>query len=77
MQTPYFKAGTDFFKVRLWVGNRSGGKTSHDFVSQKVDLQANLRLAMKLTLDSKVHLSGSHKQSKFSLCTPFLLQVSK
>ena len=66
MQTPFFKAGTDFFKVRFWVGNRSGGKTSRDLVPQKVDLQANLRLAMKLTLDS---------ESKFSLCTPFLLQV--
>ena len=37
--------------------------------------KSTCRLAMKLTLDSKVHHSGSHKQSKFSLCTPFLLQV--
>ena len=49
-----------FSKSVFWVGNRSGGKTSLDFVPQKVDLQANLRLAMKLTLDSKVHHSGSH-----------------
>ena len=34
--------------------------------------KSTCRLAMKLTLDSKVHHSGSHKQSKFSLCTPFL-----
>ena len=39
--------------------------------------KSTCRLAMKLTLDSKVHHSGSHKQSKFSLCTPFLLQVSR
>ena len=36
----FFKAGRNFFKVRFWVGNRSGGKTSRDFVPQKVDLQA-------------------------------------
>ena len=35
----FFKAGREFFKVRFWVGNRSGGKTSRDFVPQKVDLQ--------------------------------------
>ena len=40
MQTSLFKAGRDFFKVRCWVGNMSGGKTSRDFVPQKVDLQA-------------------------------------
>ena len=40
MQTSFFKAGRDFFKVRFWVGNKSGGKTSRDFVPQKVDLQA-------------------------------------
>ena len=39
--------------------------------------KSTCRLAMKLTLDSKVHHSGSHKQSKFSLCTPFLLQVPR
>ena len=39
--------------------------------------KSTCRLAMKLTLDCKVHHSGSHKQSKFSLCTPFLLQVSR
>ena len=44
---------------------------------KKVGMQANLRLAMELTLDSKVHHSGSHKQSKFSICTPFLLQVPR
>ena len=40
MQTSFFKAGRDFFKVRFWVGNRSGGKASRDFVPQNVDLQA-------------------------------------
>ena len=40
MQTSFFKSGGDFFKVRVRVGNRSGGKTSRDFVPQKVDLQA-------------------------------------
>ena len=40
MQTSFFEAGTDFLKVRFWVVNRSGGKTSRDFVPQKVDLQA-------------------------------------
>ena len=75
MQTSFFEAGRDVFNVPFRVGNRSGGKTSRDFFPQKVDMQANLRLAMELTLDSKVHHSGSHKQSKFSLCTPFLLQV--
>ena len=40
MQISFCKAGRDFFKVRFWVGNRSGGKTSRDFVPQKVDLQA-------------------------------------
>ena len=39
--------------------------------------KSTCRLAMKLTLDSKVHHSGSRKQSKFSLCTPFLLQVRR
>ena len=39
--------------------------------------KSTCRLAMKLTLDSKVNHSGSHKQSKFSLCTPFLLQVPR
>ena len=39
--------------------------------------KSTCRLAMKLTLDSKVHHSGSRKQSKFSLCTPFLLQVPR
>ena len=39
--------------------------------------KSTCRLAMKLTLDSKVHHSGSHKHSKFSLCTPFLLQVPR
>ena len=77
MQTSFFEAGRDVFKVSFRVGKRSGGKTSHDFFPQKVDLQANLRLAMELTLDSKVHHSGSHKQSKFSLCTPFVLQVPR
>ena len=40
MQTSFFEAGRDFFKVRFWVGNRSEGKTSRDFVPQKVDLRA-------------------------------------
>ena len=40
MQSSFFEAGRDVFKVRFWVGNRSGGKTSRDFVPQKVDLQA-------------------------------------
>ena len=35
------------------------------------------RLAVKLTLDSKVHHSGSHKQTKFSLSKPYLLQVPR
>ena len=39
--------------------------------------KSTCRLAMKLTLDCKVYHSGSHKQSKFSLCTPFLLQVPR
>ena len=39
--------------------------------------KSTCRLAMKLTLDSKVHHSGSRKHSKFSLCTPFLLQVRR
>ena len=39
--------------------------------------KSTCRLAVKLTLDSKVNHSGSHKQSKFSLCTPFLLQVPR
>ena len=39
--------------------------------------KSTCRLAMKLTLDSKMHHSGSRKQSKFSLCTPFLLQVPR
>ena len=39
--------------------------------------KSTCRLAMELTLDSKVNHSGSHKQSKFSLCTPFLLQVPR
>ena len=75
MQTSFFAAGRDVLKVCFWVGNRSGGKTSHYLVPQKVDLRVNLRLAMKLTLDSKVHHSGFHKQSKLSSCTPYLLQV--
>ena len=39
--------------------------------------KSTCRLAVKLTLDCKVHHSGSHKQSKFSLCTPYLLQVPR
>ena len=40
MQLFFLKAGTDFLKVRFWGDNRSGGKTSRDFVPQKVYLQA-------------------------------------
>ena len=36
----FFEAGRDVFFFFFWVGNRSGGKTSRDFVPQKVDLQA-------------------------------------
>ena len=46
-------------------------------IGQEGKLLATCRLAMRLTLDCKVHHSGSHKQSKFSLCTPFLLQVPR
>ena len=35
MQTSFFEAGRDFFKVRFWVGNRSEGKTSRDFVPER------------------------------------------
>ena len=50
MQTSFFEAGRDFIKVRFGVGNSSEGKTSRYLVPQKVDLMANLRLALKLTL---------------------------
>ena len=36
----FLRLAETFFKVRFWVGNRSGGKTSRDFFPQKVDLQA-------------------------------------
>ena len=67
---PFFNCWQKLFEVLFWVSNRSVGKASLK--------KSTCRLAMKLTLDSyKVHHSGSHKQSKFSLCTPFLLQVPR
>ena len=42
----FFKVGRDFFKVRFWVGNRSGGKTVLANSSLK---KSTCRLAMKLT----------------------------
>ena len=61
MQTSFFKAGRDFFKVRFWVGNRSGGKTSRDFVPQKVDLQAGneTNLGLRCTIQDPINSRNS------------------
>ena len=61
MQTSFFKAGRDFLKsVFGWVIGQVGKLLATSSLKK-----STCRLAMKLTLDSKVHHSGSHKQSKF------------
>ena len=65
-------AETFFKSVFGWVIGQEGKLLATSSLKK-----STCRLAMKLTLDSKVNHSGSHKQSKFSLCTPFLLQVPR
>ena len=68
----------DFFKVHFWVGNRSWGKTVLETSSlKKSTCRQILGWQWNYLWILIVHHSGSHKQSKFSLCTPFLLQVSR
>ena len=65
----FLRLAENFFKsVFGWVIGQEGKLLSTSSLKK-----STCKLAMKLTLDSKLNNSGlRHKQSKFSLCPPFL-----
>ena len=73
MKTSFLRLAETFLKsVFGWVIGQEGKLLATSSLKK-----STCGLAMKLTMDCKVHHSGSHKQSKFSLCRAYLLQVPR